>query len=656
MDAQDDWTWPDELAELAAAARGDPAELDDWPPEQLTAWCDDVAAAEAGPETAETAWRALRLLEQEESGRGGWDLVEAAYGAAGGDDLARMSDAEIIGRAVKCRELLARAQGRMFRTLEELLRRRPPAKRYRRGEDVQERRDEHDGVAAEEGAPNPPRVPVMASREAASEVALAFTSTEYAAERLVEQTADLSRRLPVAFAELEAGRTYPDRVLILCEGTSDLSDEDAGQVDAMLSAQSGRLTTGELRDALRRAVIRIDPAAADRRRKRNEKKSRVRLYANADHTATLAIEQAPAGLAAAAKARVNALARAAKTAGAAEPADLLGSKIALGLLLGTLPLIPPPLPPDEAGGSPGDAGPPADGGPGNWGGSPATEPDESMPWPAIPDAADAAAPGCAWLPAWLRPNDQGRARLMLPWRTMAGMASEPGELSWFGTVTPGQARDFARAAAADPAVRWTVIVTDDDGHATTVTTLKNRRATKTPGLLEEVTVTIAASLAAGPGSDDAMRRWTACLLTGVRNADGPALADVLARTLRAARAAIADADRRVVLDERAGGCAHTLEVTTYRAPGTMRRWLNARDGTCRNPVCRRRASQCDQDHTVAYDKGGRTCTCNLGALCRLHHQVKQLRGWRLSQDSSGCFTWTTPAGLTYRKEPHRHLV
>jgi hypothetical protein len=672
MDTEDAWTWPDELDELDwAPERLTPEELT---AEELTAWYDDVDGEAAGPEAAETAWRALRLVAQEETGRGGWDLVEAAQQAAADDDLVRLSDAEVIGRAVKCRELIARAQGRMYRTLEELLRRRRPSKRYRRGERVAERRDEHDGITEEDEAPRPPRVPVMASREAAAEVALAFTSTEYAAERLVEQTADLSRRLPAALAALEAGRTYPDRVLILWEATSDLSDEDAGKVDAMLSDRSGQMTTGELRDEVRRAVIRIDPAAADRRRTRNEKKSRVRLYPNPDHTATLAVEQAPAVLAAAAMARISALSRAAKNAGADEPLTLLGSKIALGLLLGTLPLIPPQLPPDGAAGppdngpgdddGPGGEGPSGDGPggrapddprPGDWGDPPA-EPDESMPWPAIPDTAGAAAPGCAQLPAWLQARDQGRARLLLPWRTMAAMASEPGELSWFGAITPGQARDLARAAAADPAVRWTVIVTDDDGRATAVTTLRSRRGEKTAGLIDEVTVTITSSLAAGLGSDDATRHWTAGLLASVRSTGGTMLADMLEKTLRAARAAAAGADTRAAMDMNAGGCAHSLQVSGYRVPGTVRRWLNARDRTCRNPVCRRRATQCDQDHTLAYDKGGRTCTCNLGGLCRLHHQLKQLPGWHLAQDSASCFTWTTPAGLTYRKEPHTYLV
>jgi hypothetical protein len=61
------------------------------------------------------------------------------------------------------------------------------------------------------------------------------------------------------------------------------------------------------------------------------------------------------------------------------------------------------------------------------------------------------------------------------------------------------------------------------------------------------------------------------------------------------------------------------------------------------------------DHTLAFDKGGRTCPCDLGALCRRHHQLKQERDWQLEQDGKGAFTWTTP-GLTYYKEPHKYLV
>lgn len=260
------------------------------------------------------------------------------------------------------------------------------------------------------------------------------------------------------------------------------------------------------------------------------------------------------------------------------------------------------------------------------------------------------------LPERLRPKIQGRARLLMPWRTAAGMGSLPGELSWYGPIPPGQARGLAAAAAADPAVRWQVIVTDDRGAALAVTILGGRRDTPVTSLIDEVTVTIAASLAARPGGDGAARHWATVLLDGVRAAGRPELASILAKTMAAAEKAVAEAQMRAILDEAAGGCAHTLEVKSYKVPGTMRRWITARDRTCRNPICRRRATQCDMDHTVPFEKGGRTCPCGLGSLCRAHHELKQLPGWHLSQDAQGCFTWATPAGLTYRQKPFEYAI
>jgi hypothetical protein len=201
---------------------------------------------------------------------------------------------------------------------------------------------------------------VVASREATAEIALALTATEYAAQVQAELAAVLWRRLPRAFAELEAGRSDLARVKVLAESTQFLSDEDAGKVDALLAPSLGQMTTGELRDKARRAVIRIDPSAAERRRTRAERKARFVLYGNDDQTATAVIEKMPAHLGAAAKARVNAVARAAKAAGMADPMPLLEAKVATGLLLGTLPLISPPA----ADGGP-SGGIPDDGSPGS---------------------------------------------------------------------------------------------------------------------------------------------------------------------------------------------------------------------------------------------------------------------------------------------------
>jgi hypothetical protein len=50
---------------------------------------------------------------------------------------------------------------------------------------------------------------------------------------------------------------------------------------------------------------------------------------------------------------------------------------------------------------------------------------------------------------------------------------------------------------------------------------------------------------------------------------------------------------------------------------------------------------------MPFDQGGRTCSCNLGPLCRTHHRVKQAPGWRLDQPEPGLLTWTTPHGRRY---------
>jgi hypothetical protein len=73
--------------------------------------------------------------------------------------------------------------------------------------------------------------------------------------------------------------------------------------------------------------------------------------------------------------------------------------------------------------------------------------------------------------------------------------------------------------------------------------------------------------------------------------------------------------------------------------------------TCRHPTCRQPAWHADLDHTVPYEQGGRTCTCNVGGLCRTHHQVKQEPGWAVAQPRPGHFQITTPAGRAYDIDP-----
>jgi hypothetical protein len=91
-----------------------------------------------------------------------------------------------------------------------------------------------------------------------------------------------------------------------------------------------------------------------------------------------------------------------------------------------------------------------------------------------------------------------------------------------------------------------------------------------------------------------------------------------------------------------GDCAHASESAGYRPSVGLRHLIEIRNPTCTAPGCRRPAVRCDADHTVPYHLGGRTCECNLGPLCRRHHQAKQVPGWALNQPRPGVFIWITP--------------
>jgi hypothetical protein len=143
------------------------------------------------------------------------------------------------------------------------------------------------------------------------------------------------------------------------------------------------------------------------------------------------------------------------------------------------------------------------------------------------------------------------------------------------------------------------------------------------------------------------------LSTGVRGDPRPdgKIATILAAIITAARNAAAEAAERAAADTAAGGCAHTQASQAYQVPVRLREFVNLRDLTCRFPTCRQPAWHCDADHTRPYDQGGLTCLCNLGPLCRFHHQLKQHPRWHLDQSAPGNFIWTTPTGRSYRIQP-----
>ncbi len=534
--------------------------------------------------------------------------------------------------------------------------------------------------------------PGTVSPDACGQVSLALTMSQASASWWADLAVTLRWRLPGTGDALRAGDVDLSRARAIAEATSVLDEETARAVESRVLPRAGTQTLGQLRSALRRAVIAADPHGAERRREAAEQRARVTLYPDAEGTAALAGYSLPGVLATAALARITALAQAMKAAGSGGGMDLLRSKVFLGLLLGTQPYIPPaPDGPPDSNCPPDDGCPPdSECPPGDEGCPPgdSTAPGFCASAPGAPDssAADSSAaeapangsPGGSpmvgsgqWpeVTAFIRPGPaamghlipagSGFLELKVPWSTLTGDCTEPGYLGRLGAITPAQASCLAHLADRDPAVDWRVIVTGPDGSALAVAGIQRSAARAGPGppasaaaqrrddhcgLIRRVSVMITRDDLAGPSADQGrIAGWH--------------LAAKLARIRAAANRAADRADRQAAADATAaGGCAHTEATKAYRPPPRLTAHITARDLTCRFPTCRQPAARCDVDHTTPYDQGGKTCLCNLGELCRHHHKLKQHPRWHLTQPAPGTFIWTTPTGHSYTSMPDLHAT
>jgi hypothetical protein len=179
--------------------------------------------------------------------------------------------------------------------------------------------------------------PARIGPDATAQVSLALAMTHAGASAWTGLAVTLGWRLAATGAALSAGEIDLIRARLIADATSLLSDEAARAVEARILPSAGQRTTGQLRAALRTAVITADPAGAEQRRREAERRATIGLYADDEGTATLSGQHLPAILAAAAFARVTAMARARKASGSGGGIEAHRAQVMLGLLLGTLP-------------------------------------------------------------------------------------------------------------------------------------------------------------------------------------------------------------------------------------------------------------------------------------------------------------------------------
>ena len=474
--------------------------------------------------------------------------------------LGGLDDDELIGVIRAWCRLESWCNANLLTALAELARRRP---------------------AERTPAAPPGSFPEQVSEFAVDEIAAALTLSGQAASTYLALALDQAIRLPGTARAQHAGHIGHLKARLIAEATRILTDDHAREVEARVLPAAAGQTLGQLRAAVARAVLAVDPDAAARRREEAQKDPRVRRWQEDAGTAALAGYSLPPAEVLEADQRLTARAIALREAGVTGSLEELRARAYLDALLGHESASP--------------AGPEGSENP-QYPEDPTAPTDPADPARAS-DPAEAAGRGG---PARARRSARVRSsvNLTVPLGSALGAADAPGVVAGFGPVDAPLARQLLEAAAADPATRYCITLTGQDGRA------------------------IGHGCLPGPG---ALTKLTA---------QNPA------QPLSVTITPLAQ-----------GICDHRHQEPGYQPSRRLQHLIRARNPTCTAPGCPRPAARCDLDHTTPYDQGGRTCECNLAPLCRRHHRCKQAQGWRLEQPQPGVLHWITPAGRHYVTVP-----
>ncbi len=502
------------------------------------------------------------------------------------------------------------------------------------------------------------------------------------ATRQINLAVDLRYRLRGTLAALKAGKIDLTRARIIFEGTTGMSAADAAAVEAMVLADAGQQTYVALGIAVGKAVMRVDPVGAVKRRKRGEKRARVERWREHDGTGALSGRNLPPDDTIAADQALTELAMELREAGLDGPLDFLRATALLDRLIGrdsrpdasdqgicpvdgnsadcpdeeqdddtdwddredwpdrdayVLATHPPSIRTEDAGenrpaesGSSDDTGQQGDDGTGNGDGG--VRPHPGGPGGGGPgEHGDGGRGSGRGGPGGRGKRIAAQVNLTIPLTTYLGSGHGIGDAAAFGPLDPEAVRKFARSAAGHPKTRWCLTVTDPEGRAVAHGCARGPQPW--------------AGLAArdGPGKSDAPTTGDGPLAREEPGAGDSPTGQMIAAFL---------ARLGVHLDPIAvDGCDHADAEAGYVPSRRLRHKIHARTPTCSYWGCRRPAARCDDDHTLAWDAGGLTCQCNLAPLCRRHHRMKQREGWQLEQPRPGIMAWRTPGGRRYVTTP-----
>ena len=264
------------------------------------------------------------------------------------------------------------------------------------------------------------------------ELAAALTLTGRSAGRLLSVAVQLGR-LPAVSEAMSRGAVDWAKASLFADELASVGLASAREIAARLLPRAPDQTTGQLRAALRRAVLAADPDAAQRRQEDARQDTSVQAWSEPSGNWCLAGRELPAAETIAADQRLTRLARWLKDSGAVGTLACLRSRVYLALLAGrpVSSLLPA-------------------------GGSSRTR---RLLRALSPAEAETGATAGGW------PMLAGEINLTLPLTTWLGISGSPGEVPGYGPVDAATGRDLAALIAAGPAARWCITVTRADGRA-----------------------------------------------------------------------------------------------------------------------------------------------------------------------------------------------
>jgi hypothetical protein len=542
-------------------------------------------------------------------------LRERADEASGPDRaFAGVNDDELMGLIGARQRLESRAAWELLMAVAEFTRRRP-----------------EPGCKLD----LPGRMPAAWSQHADAELGAQLRLSRIAADQLIGLAHALTAQLPATSAALRDGLIDLAKVRIIAWQCDLLTPEEAAAAEALLFGDPGvgEMTSGMIRDRIARAVIQVNPKKAMKRREQAARTRRVEVLREGSGNAMLAGRELPPAAVLAASQNLNSRARELRAAGVPGAMD----ELRVLAYLEKLGALDPLNSPGSAGC--GTDGPAASRLPHPGGGSRpnGSSPDSGGPPTPDggrgPDSGSRPGPGSGAVPGTVPRGFSARVNMTVPLVTLLRLAERPGMLSGLGAIDPALARDLAAAAARNPRSTWCLTVTGPDGRP--VAHGCGRPPPRRPARRDHAPP-------APPARDGPL------YIPG--DDHGPPGGYGTMRLDPAGGQELVFA-----LEALAGPCDHRHQAAGHDPGVTLKHLTGILNATCTFPPCRRPESQSDYEHSLSYEKGGRTCLCQAGPVCRANHRDKQSPGWHLEDAGArGWFRWTTPSGRSYLTRPTQY--